>query len=88
MTDKIHLPSSQRAANGGVTSDVLSRRDSAIEDRMNLLATKPDVMQLEAIIARRYSSMNRWLIGILTVVCGSLVVELVVLLASLRQIPA
>jgi len=39
---------------------------SAIEARMGHLATKEDVQRVEALIAQREASLQRWMIGLVS----------------------
>ena len=51
-------------------------RVSAIEARLDYLATKEDIQRVEKVISDRESSMQRWLIGILLATIGTTLIAL------------
>ena len=84
MTGEVHdFPptSSHQAKHGGGNGLGLHGRVSAIEARLDYLATKEDIKRVEALISQREATMLRWLIGVLVAACGSLIIALVRLFA-------
>lgn len=65
------------AGNGNGNGHDLHGRVSALEARLDYLATKEDIRRIEALIAQREAAMLRWLIGILSVAGISLAIALI-----------
>ena len=76
-------PRTNPASGGNGNGHNLHGRVSAIEAHLWHLATKDDIQRIEALIAKREASMQRWLIGILVAVCGSLAVALTSIVVAL-----
>ncbi len=80
MTENIHhLPSppAQSASGGNGGGSNLHGRLSALEAELKHLATKEDIRRIEALIAQREASLQRWLIGVITTAAVALGLTLV-----------
>ena len=82
MTDNVHSiqarqPPPTPAPGGGGNGNNLHGRLSAIEARMDYLATKEDIQRVEKLVSVREVSLQRWLVGILLSMIGILAIALV-----------
>ena len=69
MSGKVHQlqrPPAESSSGGGGNGHDVHARVSAIEARLDYLATKSDIERVEKLISQREASMQRWLIGIVS----------------------
>ncbi len=71
------LHTQRSVTGGGGNGNDLHGRVSAIEARLDYLATKEDIQRVEKLISDRESSLQRWLIGIVLTAMGTLAIALV-----------
>ncbi len=80
MTAEIHelqnVPPQRASSNGGENAKDLHGRVSAIEARLDCLATKEDIKNVERRIAEHASSVQPWLMGILAASLGAAILAL------------
>ncbi|MCY3880234.1 MAG: hypothetical protein OXF74_13775 [Rhodobacteraceae bacterium] len=80
MTGKLHQfePTPAQAAHGGGgNGQDFHGRVSAIEARLDYLATKEDIRRVEALISQREVSLQRWMIGLVSGAALAVVVALI-----------
>lgn len=78
MTEKVHHLSNPPAQSGSSGNGTNFRdRLSALEAELKHLATKEDIRRIEALIAQREASLQRWLIGVIGGAAIALVLALV-----------
>ena len=80
MTEKVyHLPNppSQSSSGGNGNGTNFHGRLSALEAELKHLVTKEDIRRIEALIAQREASLQRWLIGVIGGAAAALVLALV-----------
>lgn len=81
MTGEVHqLPSPpphQAVHGGGGNGHDLHGRVSAIEARLDYLATKEDIQRVEKLISDREASLQRWMIGLVSGAALAVIVALI-----------
>ncbi len=81
MTGEVHelrqTPPQHASHGGGGNGHGLHGRVSAIEARLDYLATKEDIRRVEALITQREASMQRWLIGVVSGAALAVIVALI-----------
>ena len=61
----LHNPPTRSGSGGNGNETNLHGRLSALEAELKHLATKEDIQRIEALIAQREASLQRWLIGVI-----------------------
>ena len=83
MTGEVHhldsapSPPASHSGSGNGGSHDLHGRVSAIEARLDYLATREDIRRVEALISQREASMQRWLIGVVSGAALAVIIALI-----------